>query len=107
MYGRQFQHRSLLMQLTAVGGLMVALHTPSAHLISACERFWTSAMMCVCWGFVLIGTAAYLLKNGMGAEGVAWAYLAAYVVQTICMSSYAVTLLGWRPLSNVRPPKRA
>lgn len=81
-YGEDYQSDTpVLWLMFAVAGLMT-VNAVVGNALTSAGHLWMGLSMNAAWALVLLA-AAWLLCPAMGAAGLAWAYLAAYVAHTL------------------------
>ncbi len=93
LYGPGFASRGPVLIIIALVAGLVAIQTPVGNIIAAMSRMWIGALMNLGWAIVLLASAWFFLQRGWGADGVAAAYLTAYLVLAIWTFWFAGRLL--------------
>jgi len=94
LYGPSFASRGAVLWITGVTAGLYAVETPVGDVIAASGRMWLGALMNVGWACTLFGSAWFFLQYERGADGLASAYLAAYLVHAIWTFWFANRVLG-------------
>ena len=93
MYGPSFTMGGRVLAIAAPTAALVAVLTPSAHLINASGRVWTGFLLNAFWGVVWLATASLFLRQNAGAEGLALGQLLAYLMHGALLFSFARRIL--------------
>jgi len=93
-YGPGFSSRGAVLRLTALTALLIAIAVPVGNLIAASGRMWIGATMNGAWAVVLLGASWVFIAHDWGADGVALAYLVAYVCHVGWSFWFAVRILN-------------
>jgi O-antigen/teichoic acid export membrane protein len=105
LYGPGFASRGAVLRITAITAGLLATQTPVGNIIAAAGRMWLGALMNLGWATVLLISALSLLGRGWGADGLAYAFLLAYVAHATWTFWFAGTVL--RPAAHPRLPSPA
>jgi O-antigen/teichoic acid export membrane protein len=92
-YGPAFSSRGAIFQVLLLSAALLAIQTPVGNLIAAFGRMWAGLLMNAGWAACFLGVAHGLLALGWGAQAIACAYLAAYLVHALWTFWFAATLL--------------
>ena len=92
-YGQAFSARGTVLQVSLLSGALLAIQTPVGNLIAAFGRMWAGLLMNAGWAACFLCVAYGLLALGWGAQALACAYLAAYLVHALWTFWFAATLL--------------
>lgn len=87
LYGEQYRTGESTMLFIALAALLLAVQTPIGNLLAANGDMWLGARMNFVWALVYVGMSFALMS--FGAQGVAMALLAGYLVHTILTVRYA------------------
>lgn len=101
-YGAGFRGREAVLLLTCVAAFVIAVQTPLGQMIAATGRMWLGFYMSAGWAIIYLSLAAATLSRGLGADGIAVAYLLSYVC--LAASSYWVANRFLRQLAASRQP---
>jgi O-antigen/teichoic acid export membrane protein len=82
-YGPGFAPHGDILVVVGVTVVMLAIQAPIGQLIAASGRMWLGATMNLAWSAVFIVSALALLALGLGALGLAFAYLVAYSLNSL------------------------
>ncbi len=93
LFGDGFASRGLVLKISALTAALVAAQTPVGSLLAASGRMWLGSAMNGGWGAVLLASAWFALERGYGAEGVAGAYLLAYICHSAWLGHFSVRVL--------------
>jgi O-antigen/teichoic acid export membrane protein len=94
LYGPGFGGHGQVLSLTAITGALAAIQSPMGNVITGFGRMWVGALQNGGWAVVLLSSSWYLIHSGMGAEGLAMAYLLAYVVHSVWTFWFGTRLLN-------------
>jgi O-antigen/teichoic acid export membrane protein len=97
LYGQGFVGRERVLQLSVLTAGLLAVQLPVGHLITASGRMWAGALMNLGWATVLLGGAWLAVEHGSGADGLALAYLIAYLAHSVWVFAFARRLLRSAP----------
>jgi len=92
-YGHAFSPRGAVLQVSLLAGVLLAIQTPVGNLIAAFGRMWAGLLMNAGWAVCFLSVAYALLALGWGAQALACAYFAAYLVHALWTFWFAATLL--------------
>jgi O-antigen/teichoic acid export membrane protein len=101
LYGRAFAGREHVLQISGLTAGLLALQLPIGLLITASGRMWLGAVMNLGWATVLLGAAWFFVSRNAGAEGLALAYLIAYLAHASWTLGFA-----WRVIRRNRDVSR-
>jgi O-antigen/teichoic acid export membrane protein len=87
LYGEQYKTGESTMIFIALAALLLAVQTPIGNLLAANGDMWLGTRMNLVWALIYVGMSFALLSYG--AQGVAIALLAGYLVHTILTFRYA------------------
>jgi O-antigen/teichoic acid export membrane protein len=93
LYGHEFSPRGAVLQVSLLSGALLAIQTPVGNLIIAFGKTWMGLLMNVGWASCFLVTAHVLLAMGWGAQAIACAGLAAYVIHALWTFWFASTVL--------------
>lgn len=80
-YGPGFAGGGAVLSLTVVATGLLCIQLPIGHFLIAVGEMWLCAAMNTTWGIILVlGTWLFVRKVGLGAIGLALAYLLAYTL---------------------------
>jgi O-antigen/teichoic acid export membrane protein len=102
-YGQTFSPRGAVLQVSLLSAALLAIQTPVGNLIGAFGRMWVGFFMNLGWAACLLGAAHGLLVLGWGAQALACAYLAAYLVHAVWTFWFAASVLGVPQRFSVSP----
>jgi O-antigen/teichoic acid export membrane protein len=94
LYGPGFASRGPVLMILAIVAALVAIQAPVGNIIAAMSRMWIGALMNLFWAIVLLVSAWLFLRRGWEADGIAAAYLTAYLVLAIWTFWFAGRVLG-------------
>jgi O-antigen/teichoic acid export membrane protein len=78
-YGPGFARGGPVLSLIAVSTCLLCVQLPIGHVLIALGEMWLGAAMNITWGILLVaGTWLFVEKKGLGAIGLALAYVLAY-----------------------------
>jgi O-antigen/teichoic acid export membrane protein len=101
-YGEAFSHRAAVLQISVLSAALFAIQAPVGNLIAASGRMWAGFFMNAGWAASLLVSTHQLLARGWGADALASAYLAAYLVHCVWTMWFAARVLA--PSSPVCGP---
>ena len=78
---------------SSLSAALLAIQAPVGNLIAAFGRMWAGFFMNAGWAICFLSVAHGLLALGWGAQALACAYLAAYLVHAVWTFWFAATLL--------------
>lgn len=87
-YGPQFSDRGPVLAITGVAAILVAVQSPFGNVLTGTGRMWLGALMNAVTGVTFAAMSYLLLSGGMGADGVAYAFVFGNAVNAIW--SYAL-----------------
>lgn len=87
-YGAGFERGANTLRLIAAAAVFMAANNVVGSAIASRGKMWVGLAFNAMWAGALISTAALLLRKGMGASGVALAFLIAYVCHTAWQGVY-------------------
>lgn len=105
LYGPGFASRGMVLRLTALTAAVLAIEAPVGDTIASTGRMWLGALMNLAWAAVLLISAWSLLRRRWGADGIAGAYLIAYLVHALWTFWFASRVV--RGKLNPSQPDRA
>ena len=103
-YGPAFSPRGAVLQVSLLSGVLLAIQTPVGNLITAFGRMWAGLFMNAGWAACFLCFAHGLIALGWGAQALAGANLAAYLVHTLWTFWFAATLLRPSQKSSTSAP---
>jgi O-antigen/teichoic acid export membrane protein len=106
LYGEQFTQRAAVLQVSLVSAALLAIQTPIGNVITAYGRMWLGFLMNAGWAACFLLTARWLLALGWGAQALASAYLAAYLVHALWTHWFAASVLSHRNHTQLAPAER-
>jgi len=102
-YGDKFSHRGAVLQVSLLCAALLAILTPASNFIASIGRMWVGFFMNAGWAGCFLVVAYFLLLRGWGAQGLACAYLAAYIAHALWTFWFASSVLGATPRSSNSP----
>lgn len=93
IYGPGFSTRGAVLAVSLLSTALLAIETPVGNLITAMGRMWTGFLMNAGWAICLLVIAYVLLMLGWGAQALASAYLAAYLIHAVWTFWFAAVIL--------------
>ncbi len=93
LYGPSFSGHGTVLKLTAATGALLAIQVPIGNLIAGLGRMWIGALQNLGWAIVLTTSAWWFVSRGWGAEGLALAYLVAYLCHAAWTFWFGLRLL--------------
>ena len=92
-YGAEFSGRGNVLSVIALTIALLAIEAPVGKILAATGRMWLGVCMNFGWALVFLGSNALLQKKGYGADGLATAFLIAYIVHGVWTFWYAYTVV--------------
>lgn len=96
LYGEEFAGEGQPLMILAIAGILAAFMFPVGQAVTASGRMWLGMWMTSGWAVVLLGSAFLFLRAGMGARGLALAYVAAFCVHATWTFAFAVRFVQGR-----------
>lgn len=93
LYGQEFIEGASVLIIVALTVGFTALGTPVWKMIAASDKMWVGVFTNFCWAVVLLACAWFFIGQGMGAYGLAMAYLIAYAFQSLWTFGFALNIL--------------
>ena len=95
-YGESFAGGSGVLVLSVITAALVAVMNPLGHLLAAGNRMWIGFWMNTGWGAAMLAASWWLVR--WGAEGLAAARLAAYLLHGVWTFGYIWSMRNPRPV---------
>lgn len=93
-YGPGFAHGHWILVILVVVGILISLNNVIGQSLASNERMWIGFMLNGLWALVILLCSYIFVEWGLGAMGLAWAYLVAYVVHSIGIGIYTYRLVN-------------
>lgn len=93
-YGPGFVQGHWVLVLMVVVGILISSYNVLGQLIASKEKMWTGLMLNGFWAIVILVCSYQFVERGMGAMGLAWAYLIAYMIHTVGTGIYSHRLVN-------------
>lgn len=97
LYGPGFAPHGAVLGLVAITVVVISLQLPVGQLLAASGRMWLGAALNFGWSLVFVVSALALVPTGLGAVGLAAAYLIAYAIHT-----FGTLIAGWIVVRSTR-----
>ncbi len=107
LYGPAFVPYGAVLGVVAVTVIVVSLQLPVGQLLAASGRMWLAAATNVVWGAAFVLSSVVLVGAGLGALGLAFAYLIAYSIQALSTMGAAWYTVRSVKRAGEEPPKPA
>jgi EPS I polysaccharide export inner membrane protein EpsE len=101
LYGAEFASGDAVFAVAFLAACVMAPYGALANYLIACQRMWTRFTLSLVWTIVLLIGAVILVD--LGAIGIAWATLIAYVVRVLVTYVYARHLIQSRERESTAP----
>ena len=103
-YGPAFSAKGPVLEVLLLSGALLAVQIPVGNLIAAFGRMWVGFFMNAAWAVCFLITARVLVSQGWGAQGLASAYLVAYIAHAAWTFWFASKILRHSPTLSVAGP---
>jgi O-antigen/teichoic acid export membrane protein len=87
LFGEQFTSAGEIISILMIACFLSVINTTVGYVLASSERMWIGTAMNLGWAFTLIVTSIYLIPQ-LGAKGLAWSYLIAYLFHSVWQLGY-------------------
>lgn len=93
-YGEGFSKGYTVLIFLAFSAVLVSINNVVGQVIISKNKMWTGLFFNAMWAFSMITFGWYFIANGMGAEGLAMAYLISYGLHSLWQMIYVKYFLN-------------
>lgn len=86
VYGNDYADANLVLILLSFTSVLIAVNNVIGQAITSLGKMWTGFSLNFCWAIVLIALANIFIQQGLGATGLAKAFLLSYLLHTLLVS---------------------
>jgi len=87
-YGEGFEEGCWVLVCLVFSAALIAINSVVGQAIASKSKMWVGLLLNLLWGITMVGIAYMFIQKGLGALGLALAYLIAYALHTLWVGTY-------------------